>query len=98
MTAASPSSSDPASPPFLWSVEDGVGTLTLSRPEVLNALTFEVYEALAKKLHDLRGDDAVKVVVITGSGRGFCSGGDVHEIIGALQKQDAKQVLAFARL
>jgi enoyl-CoA hydratase/carnithine racemase len=84
--------------PFGWSVEDGVATLTLSRPEVLNALTFEVYRALAKRLHDLRGDDAVKVLVITGAGRGFCSGGDVHEIIGELLKRDAKEVLAFARL
>src|SRR5262245_50300795 len=84
--------------PFEWEVDRGVGTLTLSRPEVLNALTFEVYAALARKLHDLREDGAVKVVVITGEGRGFCSGGDVERIIGALLEADSKEVLEFTRL
>ena len=87
-----------AEPPFQWDVADGVGTLTLSRPDVLNALTFEVYAALAKKFHDLRGDAAVRAVVLTGKGRGFCSGGDVDEIIGALFEGDSKDVLEFTRL
>src|SRR5438874_8215471 len=87
-----------AEPPFAWEAADGVGTITLSRPEVLNALTFEVYAALARRLYDLRGDDAVRAVVITGRGRGFCSGGDVDAIIGALLTADARRVLQFTRL
>lgn len=89
---------EPESEPFQWSVENGVGTLTLARPEVLNALTFEVYRALARKTYDLRFDDSVKAVVITGKGRGFCSGGDVDRIIGVLLKQDVKATLEFTRL
>src|SRR5438128_10654023 len=87
-----------AEPPFEWRVEGGVGTITLSRPEVLNALTFEVYAALARKLRDLRDDAAVRALVITGKGRGFCSGGDVDQIIGALLEGDAREVLEFTRL
>jgi enoyl-CoA hydratase/carnithine racemase len=85
-------------PPFAWAVDRGVATLTLSRPEVLNALTFEVYAALAKRLHDLRSDEAVRAVVLTGEGRGFCSGGDVEKIIGALLEAGPKEVLEFTRL
>jgi enoyl-CoA hydratase/carnithine racemase len=88
----------PGTPPFDWVVDRGVATLTLSRPEVLNALTFEVYAALAKKLHDLRNDDDVKAIVITGKGRGFCSGGDVDGIIGALFDCDVRDVLEFTRM
>lgn len=91
----------PAAPnalPFEWNVAQGVGVLTLSRPDKLNALTFEVYAALAKKLRELRDDDAVKVVVITGQGKGFCSGGDVDAIIGALFEGDVRDVLEFTRL
>jgi enoyl-CoA hydratase/carnithine racemase len=84
--------------PFGWEVDGGVGTVTLDRPDVLNALTFRVYRALADHLKALASDDAVQAVVITGKGRGFCSGGDVEEIIGALLTQDAKQVLEFARM
>jgi enoyl-CoA hydratase/carnithine racemase len=84
--------------PFRWSVEGGVATLTLSRPEVLNALTFEVYRALARRLADLRGDDSVKALVLTGEGRGFCSGGDVEKIIGALLSADSRAVIEFTRL
>ncbi len=100
MTPTSPSHTPPTppTPPFDWSVSDGVGTLTLSRPDVLNALTFEVYTALAKRLYDLRQDDAVRAVVLTGKGRGFCSGGDVDAIIGALFEGDVKDVLEFTRL
>jgi enoyl-CoA hydratase/carnithine racemase len=88
----------PAGPLFEWVVDRGVATLTLSRPEVLNALTFEVYAALAKKLRDLRDDDGVRAVVITGKGRGFCSGGDVDGIIGALFECDTRDVLEFTRM
>lgn len=97
-TPASRTPPTPPTPPFEWSVADGVGTLTLSRPDVLNALTFEVYTALARRLYDLRQDDAVRAVVITGKGRGFCSGGDVDAIIGALFEGDTKDVLEFTRL
>ena len=97
-TPASRTPPPPPTPPFEWSVADGVGTLTLSRPDVLNALTFEVYAALARRLYDLRQDDAVRAVVLTGKGRGFCSGGDVDAIIGALFEGDTKDVLEFTRL
>lgn len=92
-------------PPFTdeWSnfdfrVEAGVGRLTLDRPEKLNALTFEVYSDLRDLLRELPLRDAVKVLVITGRGKGFCSGGDVHEIIGELLKMDAKDLLGFTRM
>ena len=84
--------------PFLWNVAEGVGVLTLSRPDKLNALTFEVYAGLAKKLRELREDETVKAVVITGQGKGFCSGGDVDAIIGALFEGDTRDVLEFTRL
>ena len=70
---------------FLYEVDDGIATLTFNRPEVLNALTFEVYAQLRELFEGLQHDEAVKVVVLTGQGRGFCSGGDVHKIIGELR-------------
>ncbi len=85
-------------PPFAETLEQGVLTITLDRPERLNALTFALYRALADRFHALRLDDTVKVVVITGRGKGFCSGGDVEDIIGQLFAQDTKQVLAFTRM
>ena len=84
--------------PFDHVVEDGIATITLDRPDRLNALTFEVYRQLTDLFHAMRFDDAVKVVVITGRGKGFCSGGDVEDIIGRLFEQDTKDVLAFARM
>ena len=83
---------------FDFTVEAGIGRLTLNRPDKLNALTFEVYSDLRDLLRELplRGD--VKVLVITGKGKGFCSGGDVHEIIGELLKMDAKDLLGFTRM
>ncbi len=69
---------------FLYEVKDGIATLTFNRPEVLNALTFDVYAQLRQLFDDLRYDDAVKVVILTGAGDAFCSGGDVQEIIGEL--------------
>lgn len=83
---------------FLYEVNDGVATLTFNRPEVLNALTFEVYAQFRDLLEDLRYDDAVKVLVLTGQGRGFCSGGDVHDIIGELLKRNVKDHLDFTRM
>jgi enoyl-CoA hydratase/carnithine racemase len=83
---------------FLYEVEDGVATLTFNRPEVRNALTFEVYAQFRDLLEALRYDDAVKVLVLTGQGKGFCSGGDVHDIIGELLKRDVKEHLDFTRM
>lgn len=83
---------------FLYDVSDGVATLTLNRPEVLNALTFEVYAQLQRLFEDLRTDDNVRVVVLTGAGEGFCSGGDVHGIIAELFKRDLRAHLEFTRM
>ncbi len=83
---------------FRFEVADGVATLTFDRPERLNALTFEIYADLRDLIAQLpqRGD--VRVLVITGEGRGFCSGGDVHEIIGELLKSDHDRMLEFTRM
>ena len=76
----------------------GVVTLTLDRPERLNALTFDVYRELTDTFRQLKGRDDVRCVVITGAGRGFCSGGDVNDIIGALFGRDAAGLLEFTRM
>jgi enoyl-CoA hydratase/carnithine racemase len=84
---------------FLYEVRDGgVGWITLNRPERLNALTFEVYRELTDAFAALRDDGDVRAVVITGAGRAFCSGGDVHDIIGELFKRDMQGLLEFTRL
>src|SRR5947209_6968010 len=83
---------------FLYEVDDGVVTLTLNRPEVMNALTFEVYAQLRDLFERLRYDETVRVVVLTGAGDNFCSGGDVHAIIGELLKRDMKEHLEFTRM
>jgi enoyl-CoA hydratase/carnithine racemase len=81
-----------------FEVADGVGTITLDRPERLNALTFEVYGDLRDLFAELAHRTDVRVVVITGRGRAFCSGGDVYEIIGALLDMDGKARLDFTRM
>jgi enoyl-CoA hydratase/carnithine racemase len=83
---------------FDLSVDHGVATVTLNRPDKLNALRFETYADLRDLLAELphRGD--AKVLVITGAGRGFCSGGDVEEIIGELQKLAPAELLEFTRM
>ena len=83
---------------FGYGVVDGVATITLNRPEVLNALTFEIYAQLRDLFEDLRYEDAVKAVVITGAGRGFCSGGDVHKIIAVMLERDMHAHLEFCRM
>jgi len=85
---------------FLYALnrESGVATLTLNRPERLNALTFEVYADLRDLLTELPQHDDVRVLVITGTGRGFSSGGDVNEIIGELIKMDPKDLIGFTRM
>jgi enoyl-CoA hydratase/carnithine racemase len=83
---------------FSFDVADGVGTLTFQRPEKLNALTFGVYADLRDLLSELPHRDDVRVLVITGEGRGFCSGGDVDEIIGELVTMDPRGLLEFTRM
>src|ERR1043165_96075 len=83
---------------FLFEVRDGVAWLTLNRPERLNALTFEVYRELTDTFAALSTDKDVRVVVITGAGRAFCSGGDVRDIIGDLQTLDINGHLEFTRM
>src|SRR5437762_5227306 len=76
----------------------GVATITLNRPDRLNALTFDVYRELRDAFRTLDGEPAVRAVIITGTGRAFCSGGDVEDIIGALFARDAAGLLEFTRL
>lgn len=75
-----------------------MATITLNRPERLNALTFEVYRELANTFAELRTETDVRTVVITGAGRAFCSGGDVHDIIGELFSRDMEGLLEFTRM
>jgi enoyl-CoA hydratase/carnithine racemase len=83
---------------FDLEVAAGVATVTFTRPDKLNALTFDVYADLRDLVAELplRGD--ARVLVLAGSGRGFCSGGDVEEIIGALQGLEAAALLEFTRM
>ncbi|MGI8917968.1 MAG: enoyl-CoA hydratase family protein [Pyrinomonadaceae bacterium] len=83
---------------FLYTVEGGVASLTLNRPDRLNALTFEVYRELTDTFAALRHETGVRVVLITGAGRAFCSGGDVHDIIGELFARDMEGLLEFTRI
>lgn len=77
---------------------DGVATLTLDRPDTLNALTFAIYAQLERLFVELETDGRVKCVVLTGAGRGFCSGGNVEEIIKPLLGRDLAQTLQFTRM
>ncbi len=85
---------------FLWDVsEDGkVATITLNRPERKNPLTFDSYAELRDLFRSLVYATDIKAVVITGSGGNFCSGGDVHEIIGPLTKMTMPELLDFTRM
>ncbi|MEO7276620.1 MAG: enoyl-CoA hydratase family protein [Sphingomicrobium sp.] len=83
---------------FLWNFADGVGTITLNRPERKNPLTFDSYGELRDLFRGLRAGCGVKAVVIGGAGGNFCSGGDVHEIIGPLTRMDEDQLLGFTRM
>jgi enoyl-CoA hydratase/carnithine racemase len=83
---------------FLWDHSDGVATITLNRPEKKNPLTFESYEELRKLFWTLDETYSVKAVVLTGAGGNFCSGGDVHEIIGPLTKMDSGGLLRFTKM
>ncbi|HET9646453.1 MAG TPA: enoyl-CoA hydratase family protein [Burkholderiaceae bacterium] len=83
---------------FLWRVEEGVATITLNRPERKNPLTFESYAELRDLFGQLKYADDVTVVIVEGAGHNFCSGGDVHEIIGPLLKLKAPELLMFTRM
>ena len=83
---------------FLWSVDDGgVATLTLNRPERKNPLTFESYAEMRDLFRALVHADDCKVVIVTGAGGNFSSGGDVHEIIGPLTEMAMPELLDFTR-
>jgi enoyl-CoA hydratase/carnithine racemase len=85
---------------FLYELDDatGIATITLNRPDRLNALTFEIYDELRNTFRALDGEPGVRAIVITGAGRAFCSGGDVHDIIGALFERDLRGLLEFTRM
>jgi enoyl-CoA hydratase/carnithine racemase len=83
---------------FLWSFAEGVATITLNRPERKNPLTFDSYAELRDTFGELTYTPEVKCVVITGAGGNFCSGGDVHEIIGPLTKMGMPGLLDFTRM
>jgi enoyl-CoA hydratase/carnithine racemase len=83
---------------FLWSFEEGVATVTLNRPERKNPLTFDSYAELRDTFRELAFTPEVKAVVLTGAGGNFCSGGDVHEIIGPLTRMDEHGLLDFTRM
>jgi enoyl-CoA hydratase/carnithine racemase len=83
---------------FQWQAEGGVATITLNRPERKNPLTFESYAELRDLFGQLKYATDVKAVVVTGAGGNFCSGGDVHEIIGPLVKLKAPELLMFTRM
>lgn len=83
---------------FGLTVSAGVAEIVLDRPERLNALTFEVYQELAQTFRALNDVDDVRAVIVTGKGRGFCSGGDVEGIIAELFARDARGLLQFTRV
>ncbi len=83
---------------WIFDAPSGVGTLILNRPERKNPLTFDSYAELRNLFHALKFANDVKVVVLTGAGGNFCSGGDVHEIIGPLTKMTMPEMLEFTRM
>ena len=94
----SPLLEKPSSFLFDCDTETRVARITLNRPERLNALTFEVYDELRNTFRALDKEPEVRAIVITGAGRGFCSGGDVEDIIGALFERDSEGLLEFTRM
>jgi len=83
---------------FIYEVDDGIATIRLNNPNKLNALTFQTYEELEKLTSELSHDDGVKVLVLTGTGDGFCSGGSVDEIIGKLVEMKGEELYLFTRM
>jgi len=83
---------------FVYENQDGIATIRLDDPDNLNALTFESYGELEKSMLDFAHDDTVKVVVLTGTGKGFCSGGSVNNIIGKLIQMKGPELYNFTRM
>jgi enoyl-CoA hydratase/carnithine racemase len=83
---------------FVYENNDGIATIRLNDPDRLNALTFQTYSELEKIMADLADDKSVKVIVLTGTGKGFCSGGSVHDIIGPLLKMTGDELYKFTRM
>jgi enoyl-CoA hydratase/carnithine racemase len=83
---------------FAYAFHEGVATLSLNRPERKNPLTFDSYAELRDLFRALNQATDVKVIVLTGAGGNFCSGGDVHEIIGPLTKMSMPELLEFTRM
>jgi enoyl-CoA hydratase/carnithine racemase len=83
---------------FQWSVEGTLGRVVLNRPERKNPLTFESYAELRDLFRNLGADRSIRAVIVSGAGENFCSGGDVHEIIGPLTKMDTTGLLWFTRM
>jgi enoyl-CoA hydratase/carnithine racemase len=83
---------------FVFEVSDGIATIRLNDPGRLNALTFETYAELERVFAAMADESSVKVVVLTGTGKGFCSGGSVHEIIGKLIEMNGEEQRRFTRL
>ena len=83
---------------FVFENNDGVATIRLNDPEKLNALTFQTYSDLEKIFAELATDNSVRVVVLTGTGKGFCSGGSVNDIIGPLLKMKGNELYKFTRM
>lgn len=83
---------------YTFEIQDEVGLLTLTRPDVLNALTLDLYADLRDLFRKLNAEEQPKVLVLTGEGRAFCSGGDVEKIIGKLLKVDMRAHLEFTRM
>ena len=83
---------------LIYQVEDGIATVRLNDPDRLNALTFATYAELERLFAAMASDSTVSIVVLTGTGKGFCSGGSVHEIIGRLISMNAEEQHRFTRL
>ena len=83
---------------FRYEVDAAVATVTFTRPDKLNALTFEAYADLRDLLHELPQRDQARALVLRGEGRAFCSGGDVSDIIGELFARDMRGLLEFTRV
>ena len=83
---------------FVFEIKDGIGTIRLNDPERLNALTFQTYADLEAITAAIADDPAVKVVVLTGTGKGFCSGGRVDDIIGPLLKMKGDELYEVTRM
>jgi enoyl-CoA hydratase/carnithine racemase len=81
-----------------YAVAGSITTITLNRPERKNPLTFEMYAELRDYFRSMAAADSTNVIIMTGAGENFCSGGDVHEIIGPLTKRDMPGLLAFTRM